>query len=195
MTASLDVITKRIYQVLAYGSFAVIVAVLGYAAFSIITQDPSVVGATLVNVEFPPPSISPIYMKPITYLYFASLVFMYTALELNKERIRKLPDSAISLVKLAAFVLAATFFFELAYNLVFWGGQIAYQSIIGHLNPDAVINSFPNPKTPWNVVFASKLWTVFLITGTYVFYYMTRVESYRTNQALRQAVASKPPQA
>jgi hypothetical protein len=167
------------------------VAVIAYAVKSSLSQSISIVGENLVDIEFPNPNTSPIYLKPITYLYIASLIFMYTELELNKERIKRLPDWAISSSKFIAFLIAVTFFFELAYNLVYWSGELAAQAVLGHLNPDAIVNYFPEAAHPWNVVFASKLWTVFLITGVYVFYYLSKIQDSRAKAAIAISPASR----
>lgn len=165
-----------IFRILAYLSVAIILIVVGYALYSILTQGLGIIGQNLVTVEFPPPSVSPLYMKPITYLYFASLVLLYTGLELNRERIKRTPSHIISLSKFFCFFVAVVFFFELAYNLVFWGGEIAAGAVLGHLDPDTILNPFPELQHPVNVVFAAKLFTVFLISGVYGFYFLTGIE-------------------
>jgi hypothetical protein len=173
----LDKRTRMIFKFFAIASLVVMAIVLGYALISSLTQNITIVGENFVDVEFPPPSISPIYLKPITYLYVASLVFIYTTLELYRERIRNLPDWVVSVSRFFAFMVMVVFFFELAYNLVFWGGEIAAQAVLGHLNPDVIVNPFPELTHPWNVVFASKLWTVFLLAGAYVYYFLGKVQS------------------
>lgn len=151
-------------------------AVVWYAALSSLTQKLSQVGENLVNIEFPPPSISPVYLKPITYLYIGALLFMYSELELNKDRIRNLPSSVKTLAKFFAFIVAGIFFYELLYNFALWGGDIAAGAILGKLNPDLYANPFPHLTEPWNLVFVTKLWSVFFIAGLYVFWFFNRLE-------------------
>jgi hypothetical protein len=184
----MDKTTRKIFKIFAIASFVVMAIVLGYAVISSLTQNITIVGQNFVDVEFPPPSISPIYLKPITYLYISSLVFVYTMLELNKEKIRRLPDWVINVSRFFAFLVMVVFFFELAYNLVFWGGEIAAQAVLGHLNPDIIVNPFPELTHPWNVVFASKLWTVFLIAGAYVFYFLGKIQSSKRLPIPKQVV-------
>lgn len=176
--------TKTFFRVVSYGSLAVIVAILVYALVSLLTQGIGVVGSSLVEVEVPPPSIFPIYAKPITLLYFFSLTFMYTELELVRDRALKLPDGAVHFFKFVAFAAAAVAFFELAYNLIFWSGVLAAQAVLGHLSPDTIANPFPDLKHPINVVFASKLAAVVLIAGVYTFYYFSRIQDSRAQGAV-----------
>ena len=167
---------RTLFRILAYASFATMVAVLGYAAVSLVAQGVDVIGSNLVDVEFPPPSISPIYAKPITLLYASSLVFMYTELELIRGRVRRIQNGYLHVFKLVAFSVAAIAFFELAYNLIFWSGVLAAQAVLGHLNPDAIANPFPDLKHPINVVFASKIAASVLIAGAYVFHYLSKIQ-------------------
>jgi len=158
---------------MAYLSLAAIVIVLGFAAYSFLTQGIGVVGSSLVEVEFPPPSISPIYAKPITILYASSLVLLYTGLELVGDRVQRLPDGTLHLIKFVAFIMAAVAFYELAYNLIFWSGELAGEAVLGHLNPDTIANPFPDLTHPINVVFATKTAAAVLVAGVYVFYYLS----------------------
>jgi len=167
---------KTFFRVLAYASFAIMMAVLVYTVVSLLTQGIGVIGSNLVDVEFPPPSIFPIYAKPITILYASVLVFMYSELELIRDRAARVSDGALQFYKFWAFFSAAIAFFELAYNLIFWSGGLAAQAILGHLNPDAISNPYPDLIHPINVVFASKIAAVFFIAGVYVFYYISKIQ-------------------
>jgi len=89
--------STRILQIVAYVGFGIVLLVLWYAALSSLTEKLSTVGSNLVNVEFPPPSIFPLYLKPITWLYIGSLMLLYSEMELNKERIRRFPPAAKTL--------------------------------------------------------------------------------------------------
>jgi hypothetical protein len=175
-SSSFDPRTRKLFLFFAYFSVAIIFIVVAYTIYSIATQGLGIIGQSLVNVEFPPPSLFPVYLKPITYLYFACLVLLYTGLELNKERISRWPPLAINLSKFFCFFVAIVFFFELAYNLVFWGGEIGAGAILGHLNPDDIANPFPELQHPVNVVFAAKLCAVFLIAGIYGYYFLANID-------------------
>ena len=172
---------RTFLRVMAYGSFAIIVVILGYAIVSLITEGIGVVGSSLVEVEFPPPSLFPIYLKPITLLYACCLVFMYSELELVRDRVRRLPDGAVHVIKFLAFFAAAIAFFELAYNLIFWGGVLAAQAVLGHLSPDTIANPFPDLTHPINVVFATKVAAAVLIASVYLFYYLSKVQDSKMN--------------
>jgi len=167
---------RTFFLVLAYVSFATMMAILAYTVFTLVVYGVGVIGSNLVDVEFPPPSMFPVYAKPITILYVAVLVFMYTELELIGDRAQRVSPGALQTYKFFAFFSAAIAFFELAYNLIFWSGGIAAQAVLGHLNPDAIANPYPDLIHPINVVFATKIAAVFLIVGVYVFWYISKIQ-------------------
>lgn len=169
--------TRTIFRAVAYSSLAMILVLLVYALYSLLTQGIGVIGSSLVEVELPPPSLSPIYAKPITLLYIGSLLLLYTGLELGRDRVSRLPDGGIQLLKLAAFGVGAVAFFELAYNLVFWTGVLSAQAVLGHLNPDTIANPFPDLTHPINVVFASKTAAAALLGAAYSFYFLSQVQN------------------
>jgi len=168
--------SKKILRIIAYVSFGIVLLVMWYAALSSLTENLTTVGANLVNVEFPPPSWFPLYLKPITWLYLGALGLLYSEMELNKQRIRMFSPAAKTLVKFVGFLVAAVFFYEICYNFVLWAGEIAAAAIQGNLNPDLLVNKFPALREPWNLVFATKLWSVFFIAGLYVFWFFNRLE-------------------
>lgn len=177
--SELDSKSAFIFRILAYGSFGVMVLILAYAGASALTENFAQVGYNLVNIEIPPPSISPLYFKPITILYVSSIIFTYVQLERYKFRIARFPRPVLSLAKFISFMFAAVFFYELCYNFVFWGGEIAAGAIRGTLSPDVIAqisNPFPDLTKPWNVVFATKLWSILFIAGLYTFYFLRRLE-------------------
>lgn len=174
---------RTFFRVVAYVSFGIVVVIMVYWLVTVLTQGIGVIGSSLVDVEIPPPSLFPIYAKPITLLYAASLTFMYSELELIRERALKLANGTVQVFKFLAFFAASIAFFELAYNLIFWSGELAAQAVLGHLNPDTIANPFPDLAHPINVVFASKLAAVALIAGVYIFYYLSKIQDWKAKAA------------
>ncbi len=173
--------SKSVLRVIAYVSLAVIVIIAAFGVIDALRHPNEGVGSGLVNFEFPSPDVSPVYFKPITILYIAGALFMYSGLELNRGRIASFSPAWKTLIKAFAFIVAAVFAYEVSYNFVFWSGQIAADSIRGTLNPDVIANPFPHLANPVNVVFASRLFALFLICGLYVFYFMTKLEPGKTS--------------
>ena len=159
-------------------SLIIIVITSIYGILEAFLLNADVVGETFVTFEFPPISVFPLfYSKPITWLSASLLIFYLTLLELNVEKISKLTGSLRNSLRLVALFVGAMAFYEVMFNFTLWSGLIARDGILGVLNVDIIKNPFPNPKTPWNIVFASKLFTVLFVLALYSVYYLQRIES------------------
>jgi len=168
---------KRMLLVLWLFSLGVVIVTTVYGVTMSLIQGVEVVGQTFVDVEFPPIHIFPFfYMKPISWLFAGILCFAYCTLELKKETIRNLPTSVKSLTKIVVFMVGTLAFYEVLFNFTLWGGLIAANATLGHLDPDIMINPFPNPKIPWNIVFATKMYLATVIVTFYTFVFISRLD-------------------
>jgi hypothetical protein len=169
---------RTFFRLVGLGSLFIIVATTVYGVLAAVIQGGNVVGETLVTFEFPPISIFPLfYSKPITWLSASILALYFSVLELNIDRVSSWRKPSRDLLKFVAFFVGAMALYEMLFNFTLWSGLIARDAIIGELNVDLIRNPFPNPRTPWNIVFATKLFTVITIIATYSFYYLLRIES------------------
>ena len=174
--SSLDKYTT-IHRIVVLISLSVILIISAYGVVATVLGHINVVGETLVDVEIPPPQLFPLYAKPVSFLMGAALALTFSGFELVKPRMLGFSRTQISFLKLIAFVGMALAAYEVFYNFAIWTAQIATNSLLGSLNPDVIINQFPNPKKPWNLVFATKLTTTLLAIGLYTFYVVRQVEA------------------
>ena len=160
-----------------FASLIIILVVGIYGVVASLIQGVEVVGLALVNIEFPPINVFPImYWKPVTWLYVALVTLFISSLELQKERIAKITPSTRSISKIICFVLGCMALYEVFFNFTLWSGLIAADAILGRLNPDVIINPFPNPESPWSVVFATKMFVVLAIVSFYFLFCINRLE-------------------
>lgn len=170
---------NKLYKILSYLSLLIVILSASYGIVMTVVKgyDPVVVGQAFVEVEFPPIEIFPyFYMKPITWLTFSIITLVYCTYSLNKERIAKLPSCSKGLVKLITFIIGTLSIYEILFNFTLWSGLIASAAVLGELNPDIMINPFPNPKIPWNIVFTTKMYFIIFIVCSYTFYFLTKLE-------------------
>ncbi len=169
--------TRVLYEIAVIFSVVVIVITTSYGIVMSIFNGVEVVGQTFVDAEFPPIDVFPIfYMKPVTWLSFAILLLTYSGIELFRDRVIKAPKVQRNFAKLLAFIAAALAAYEVLFNFTLWSGLIAADSIRGILNPDVIINQFPNTKIPWNINFASKMYFTLTVVATYFFIAVGRIE-------------------
>jgi len=169
---------KTMYRVVCLISSIIIAVIVIYGIVVARLQGVNVIGETLVNAQFPPVTIFPwFHAKLVTWLIISMLAFWFSFLELNKERISRLPKSIRQVFMLFAFILASIALYEVLFNFTLWGSLMAAGEILGELNPDQLINPFPNPEVPWNLVYATKSFFVMTIIFFYTFYFLKKIES------------------
>jgi hypothetical protein len=167
---------KALYQVLLVASCFLIILIVAYGVISSIVTDSTIIGQTLVDVEFPPPSVFPVYAKPISYLMGAILVLVYSGLELARPRLGRLSPESRSVLRLLLLIAATFAAYQLLYNFAIWAAQIATNTLLGVLNPDVIINPFPSTANPWNLVFATKMSATAFAACIYALYFLVVFE-------------------
>ncbi len=117
----------------------------------------SIIGDALVNtqngtpVEFPPPNISPIYVKPVTIMFITSVIFAFSLFSLIQRRLDHIPRSVRALFLLISVAVLAISSYETLFNFVIWGS-----SMLSHGDPDTIVNAYPVSSVKVNLVFATK---------------------------------------
>ena len=129
-----------------------------------------VIGEVLVNTEFPIHGIS----KLVTYLMIVSVVGWYCVTRLGGEKVRNIPESMKLVLQLVVLAIAVISLYEFIYNFVIWGSLITDDAMKGILKLDSINMPYPNPKTPWNLVFATKMSLAALIISAHGFYIMSK---------------------
>jgi hypothetical protein len=152
-------------------------AISSYAAYMYFSGQSNIIGQPLVDTEFPPHTISPIYMKPVTWLMLTSAIAWYCILELVKEKVVD-PDGrlnsprGVSLVLALLFLVAIVSFYEAIFNFILWGSLIAQFEPGEPFNPDKLVNPYPVDSYKVNLTFATKVGVTILgcsLYGIYVF--------------------------
>jgi hypothetical protein len=143
--------------------------ITGYGLIVAYQTRNDIIGQTLVDSEFPPPSMSPLYMKPATWLMISVITAVYSLVQMSKERFRLLGSTARSVVLFLLFLTALVSFYEVMYNFMLWGSLMAAHDSSSQFNPDTIINSFPTDEYKINLVFATKMFVTCLGCSLYGF--------------------------
>jgi hypothetical protein len=172
----------NVYKAVCIICSGIILTISSYGLVASIAGHSDVVGSTFVNVEIPPIWVSPITAKPISILVIAALGLTYSGLELARPYMLRFSKIRISILKGLTFVAGALIAYEVMYNFTIWASQLTLSSLLGYLNPDTIVNQFPNPNSPWNLVFATKLTELGLAVALYLFYYFITIERAKEKQ-------------
>jgi hypothetical protein len=178
---------KRLVQVLLILSLLVIVAIL---VFYVVTPNPShVIGNQLVNnpnggpEEFPSPSISPLYAKPVTYLFATGIVFGYCVFSLGQGIInRRFPRSLRALILIVSILLLGMGVYEVFFNFTLWSAVMAGNP---NLDPDAAVNMWPINSLKVNLSYATKMSLLWAIVAFFsVMTFKSSLESSKNSKTL-----------
>ena len=98
-----------------------------------------------------------------------------TKLGANKVKgISKSTKSILQIVVLGIAIIALDEFF---YNFILWNSFITVDIMRGTMKLDSINVPYPNPKTPWNLVFATKMSLAALLISAHGFYLMSKKSS------------------
>jgi hypothetical protein len=165
---------RAIYLGIFYFCAVVMAAITFYALYVSIIEymhtGKVVIGEVLVDTEFPFPGFS----KLVTYLMIVSVVGWYCVTKLGGEKVKDTPKSIKSVLQLIVLAIAIISLYEFVYNFIVWNSLITADAINGNLRLDDINIPYPNPKTPWNLVFATKMSLAAFLISSHGFYIMSR---------------------
>ena len=132
-----------------------------------------VIGEVLVNTEFPFHGLS----KLVTYLMIVSVVGWYCVTKIGAEKVKSIPPSVKSILQLIVLAIALLSFYEFIYNFIIWSSLITADAMRGIIRLDVINVPYPNPKTPWNLVFATKMSLAAFLISAHGFYTMSKAKN------------------
>lgn len=165
-----------IYKVIFYICAAVMLSITVYALAESIREYLSsgsvVIGEVLVNTEVPFKGLA----KLVTYLMISSVVGWYCVTKIGREKTRNISAGKRAILKLISLAIAVICLYELIYNFVVWNALMTADAISGIIRIDVLNIPYPNPKTPWSLVFATKMFLAAFVISAHAFYLMSRDE-------------------
>jgi hypothetical protein len=167
-------ITRQLFLAVFYICAASMTAITVYALYVSIGDYLStgrvVIGEVLVRTDFPVHGLA----KLVTYLMIVSVVGWYCVTRLGGETVKDIPKPVKSVLQLIVLAIAIAALYEFIYNSIIWNSLITADAIKGIIRLDNISLPYPNPNTPWNLVFATKMsLAAFLISG-HGFYLMSK---------------------
>jgi hypothetical protein len=171
-----DLRARRIYLGVFYFCAVMMASITFYAIYVSIGEylqtGRIVVGEVLVDTEFPFPGLA----KLVTYLMIVSVVGWYCVVRLGGDKVKSIPKWLKSILQLVVLAIAIVALYEFVYNFIVWNSLITADAIKGVMNFDGVNVPYPNPETPWNLVFATKMSLAAFLISAHGFYTMSKPE-------------------
>jgi hypothetical protein len=171
-----EVRTRKIFLGVFYFCAATMAAITFYALYVSISDYSKTgtiaIGKVLEETEFPVHGLA----KLVTYLMIVSVVGWYCVVRLGGEKVKGIPKWLKSILQLIVLAIAVVALYEFVYNFTIWEALITAQAIKGTINPDNVVVPYPNPNTPWSLVFATKMSLAAFLIAAHGFYTMSKPE-------------------
>jgi len=163
----------RIYKIIFYICAAVMILITAYALAEstreYLATGKVVIGEVLVNTEFPMKGLA----KLVTYLMIVSVVGWFCVMKLGKTKTENTSKTTRSILRLLALAIAVVTFYEVMYNFVVWNALMTADAM---RDIDVLNIPYPNPNTPWNLVFATKMFLSAFVISAHAFYVLSRPE-------------------
>ncbi len=115
--------------------------------------------------------------KLVTYLAIFSVLSWYCVTKIGSKKVEDTPKIIKDVLSVLALALIVVSAYEFVYNFTVWGSLITLNILNNSLNFDEISIKYPNPETPWNLVFATKMTLAALLISSHSFYVIQR--SYR----------------
>jgi len=171
-----DLKARRIYLGVFYFCAFVMAAITFYAIYvslgEYLQTGKVIIGEVLVNTEFPTQGLA----KLVTYLMIVSVVGWYCVVRLGGDKVSGIPKWLKSILQLIVLAIAIVALYEFVYNFIIWNSLITADAIKGVIDFDDKNVPYPNPKTPWNLVFATKMSLSAFLISAHGFYTMSKPE-------------------
>jgi hypothetical protein len=169
-----ELLSRRFYLIVFYICAFVMAIITFYSIYVSLMEYMStgkvIIGEVLVNTEFPFKGLS----KLVTYLMIVTVVGWYCVTKLGGNKIKDIPKSVKSLLQLIVLVIVIISIYEFFYNFIVWNALITTDLLHGELQLDKLYMPYPNPHTPWNLVFATKMSLAALIISCHGFYIISK---------------------
>jgi hypothetical protein len=64
--------------------------------------------------------------------------------------------------------------YEFVYNFILWNSFLTDEVLRGVFRSDSISVPYPNPETPWNLVFATKMTLAAFLISAHAFYIISK---------------------
>ena len=171
-----DLKARRIYLGVFYFCAFVMATITFYAIYVSLNEylqtGRVVIGEVLVETEFPFRGL----FKLVTYLMIVSVVGWYCVVRLGGDKVKSIPKWLKSMLQLIVLAIAVVSLYEFVYNFIVWNSLMTADAISGIMRFDDLNVKYPNPETPWNLVFATKMSLAAFLISAYGFYTISKPE-------------------
>ncbi|MGC1927535.1 MAG: hypothetical protein WA667_01055 [Candidatus Nitrosopolaris sp.] len=166
--------SKNVFIIVFYFSATIMLTICFFGLYISVVEylktGRIVIGEVLVNTEFPFHG----HVKLVTYLMIASVLSWFCVTKLAGDKMNNIPQSVKSVLQLIMLAIAVIAIYEFTYNIFLWNSFATVNLVRGVYNLDSISIPYPNPETPWNLIFATKMTLSAFLISAHGFYIISR---------------------
>jgi hypothetical protein len=168
--------TRNVFIIAFYTSAFIMLSICSFALYvsagEYLKTGSIVIGEVLVKTEFPnqgSPSL-------VTYLMITSIFSWYCVTKLAGEKVNTISGPVKSLFQLIVIAIAVIALYEFVYNFVLWNSFFTEEAVSGEFQSEGVSVAYPNPETPWNLEFATKMTLAAFLISAHAFFLISKTK-------------------
>lgn|SRR5574341_122797 len=167
--------SMRAYKIIFYICAGIMILITAYALAEstreYLATGKVVIGEVLVNTEFPMKGS----IKLVSYLMIVSVVGWFCIMKLGSKKTENTSQTVRSILRLVVLGIAVITFYEFIYNFVVWNALMTTDMLINNMiRIDMLKIEYPSTTTPWNLVFATKMFLAAFVISAHAFYVLSR---------------------
>jgi hypothetical protein len=94
--------------------------------------------------------------------------------KLGGDKVKGIPQWLKAIIRLMVLVFAVVALYEFVYNFIVWNSLITADAMRGVMRFDDLSVEYPNPESPWNLVFATKMTLAAFLISAHCFYTISK---------------------
>jgi hypothetical protein len=169
-----DLRTRKVFAIIFYFSATIMLSICIFGFYVSVGEylktGKIVIGAALANTEFPFPG----HTNLVTCLMITSLLSWFCVTKIAGDKMNNIPLLVKVMLQLGMLAVAVIAMYELIYNLLLWNSFSTISLVKDSYKLDNIIVAYPDPKTPWNLVFAIQMILAGLLISAHGFYIISK---------------------
>ena len=169
-----DLRTRKVFVISFYFSATIMLSISIFGFYVSVGEylktGRIVIGEVLANTEFPFPG----HTNLVTYLMITSLLSWFCVTKLTGNKMNGIPLLVKVILQIVMLTIAVIAIYELLYNLLLWNSFATISLGKDFYNLDNLTVPYPDPKTPWNLVFATQMTLAGFLISAHGFYIISK---------------------
>lgn len=169
-----DLGTRKVFVIVFYFSATIMLSICIFGFYVSVGEylktGRIVIGEVLSTTEFPFLG----HTNLVTYLMITSLLSWFCVIKLAGDKMNGVPLLVNVILQMVMLTVAVITLYEFIYNLLLWNSFATISLVKDFYKPDNLNVPYPDPKTPWNLAFATQMTLAGFLISAHGFYIISR---------------------